>query len=266
MVTLADNFDRANSSTSLGSTSTGAVPWSALSGTWGILTNRGYVAVSIGGGGQNEAVVDTGSADGTTGVKLATVGAAAFFGLCFRATDASNHYVFEGSNGTRARVYKKVAGAYTLLGQSAENVYYASLDLIEVVLSGSSITVKRNGATLVALSDATYTTQTKHGLHLVGSSSSNSTYFDDFVFTDPAGVAITGTLNAVLPKLTASLTGTYVVGTDVSNRDWARRRGGMGLVTVEVPVAPVPPTRTRAPRVTKAVPLPTPTMVDGRPT
>lgn len=81
------------------------------------------------------------------------------------------------------------------------------------------------------------------------------------------GVAsIIGTLSATLPRLTASLTGTYVVGTDTSNRDWARRRGGIGLVTVEVPVAPVPPTRTRAPRVTKAVPLPTPTMVDGRPT
>lgn len=55
-------------------------------------------------------------------------------------------------------------------------------------------------------------------------------------------------------------------GTDTSNRDGARRRGGIGLVTVDVPVAPVPPTRTRAARVTKAVPLPTPTMVDGRPT
>lgn len=54
------------------------------------------------------------------------------------------------------------------------------------------------------------------------------------------------------------------IGTDISNDLRGRRRGGLGLVFVTPPIAP--PSPSEPTRVTKAVPLPVPTMDNGRPT
>lgn len=56
------------------------------------------------------------------------------------------------------------------------------------------------------------------------------------------------------------------VGTDTSNAFSGRQRGGSATVELTVPVTPTPATSTRGPRVDKAVPLPLPTLVNGRPT
>lgn len=56
------------------------------------------------------------------------------------------------------------------------------------------------------------------------------------------------------------------VGTDTSNALNGRRRGGSATVELTVPVAPAPAGTTRGPKVDKAVPLPLPTLVNGRPT
>lgn len=55
-------------------------------------------------------------------------------------------------------------------------------------------------------------------------------------------------------------------GTDTTNAASGRIREGVGTMTLTPPVAPVPPGLGYGHRVDKAVALPTPTLVDGRPT
>lgn len=177
---VADNFNRANSSTSMGSTSTGSVAWSALAGTWGITGNAGYIAAAP--ATLHMAVVESGVTNCTVEVKIATNASSSSCGLFVRATDVSNGYIVEsGSASTTAKLYKLVSGTATAIANSGSNVPFASGDVIQVVLSGTSIIVKKNGSTIISTTDSTFTTQTKHGLY--GAFAASGVTWDDFSVT-----------------------------------------------------------------------------------
>lgn len=180
-VVVADDFNRADSS-SLGSTSVGSAPWSVLTGAWGISSNTaspGATTLSL-------AVVQTGVADCTVQmtVNRADTATPPFFGLCFRAVDVNNNWVLEsGASSGTAKLYKKVAGgAYSVAAQSASPIKFLTNDIVQVVLSGTSITVKRNGATIITVTDSALSTATRHGLYASGSPSL-PTRIDDFSVT-----------------------------------------------------------------------------------
>ena len=177
---VADTFTRADSSSSLGVTSTGAVAWSALRGTWGISTNRAYVSSGHSSTLQF-AVVESGLADGTIQFTVASNTFPNQSGSYFRATDANNGYILESGVASTAKLYKYVAGVATQIAASAGTVTFNTGDVIQVVLAGTSITVKRNGTTIITVTDSTYTTQTKHGLYtIVPSGGTTPLRLDDF--------------------------------------------------------------------------------------
>lgn len=78
----------------------------------------------------------------------------------------------------------------------------------------------------------------------------------------------TGSLAATAPRVAAALSGSYsgTTGTDTANLLNGRDRQASGYVTVTVPVVAVPGHLVVGERKDKARPLPTPTMVNGRPT
>lgn len=194
-MSASDNFNRADSTTTLG-TSSGGQTWTAHRATWGISSNRGY-NVTNAGGSINFASVDAGTADGTVQVTIAA-GTGQQPGLCFRTTDNNNTYLLEGGSGAgTAKFYKIVSGTVTNLANSGTTVNFGSGDVISVVMSGSSFTFKKNGATIFSATDSTFLTQTRHGLYMVGLGSNR---FDDFSVTD-AGTTHNGTA-----ALTASST------------------------------------------------------------
>lgn len=82
-------------------------------------------------------------------------------------------------------------------------------------------------------------------------------------------MAETGSFAITLPLVQVAFTGVYggPFPTDTSNSHNGRRRHGRATVIRPTPDAPTPPPgRTLAKRYDKALALPIPDMVDGRPT
>jgi hypothetical protein len=170
-VSISDSFNRADSSTTLGSADTGQT-WTALGGVWGIASNQ---ARCFSNSTQSHAVVDAGLTNVTVQVTMSTVAGAAG-GLCWRAADPSNLWMWEAGNGL---VYKVSGGSYTgVLGQNA-GLTAASGDVIKVVTSGNVHTFYKNGTQVGTLTDAFNSTATKHGLRDYNGLSR----FDDFTVT-----------------------------------------------------------------------------------
>ena len=169
--TVSDTFNRADNASSLGTSDSGHV-WSALLGTWGISSNKAY---KPSGAGQSFAVVDSGLSDCTIDVTVSgtlTAGG----GITFRATDASNLWFVEMDVG-QTLLYKVEAGGYNapVTGMATFSVG----DVMSVVLSGTSISIEKNGTQIGSHTSSFNQTATKHGLRAYG----NAVTFDDFSVT-----------------------------------------------------------------------------------
>jgi len=185
----SDTFNRADSSTSLGSTDVGSLPWIAQAGTWGISSNRAYVATNA-GDNQNTAVVDTGFSDGVIQV---TVPAAGDGSICFRSVDNNNHFVI-GSIGAAVQLYKRTAGSYSGVLTSGGSLL-ANGDVVQVILNGDSIQCRINGVVAFNFNDSSFQTATKHGLRTYGGGPAMQ--FDDWSFVGYGPVRGIGSVPAV---------------------------------------------------------------------
>jgi hypothetical protein len=164
--TISDDFNRADSTTTLGVTSVGALTWNALAGTWGISSNKGYCVT----GTEATAVVDTSFSDGAFEVTVTNDSGELGGGAClaFRFADNGNGWLlYGGSFGSPGagfwRLAKKVAGGFTFYAPSV-NVTPVSGDVLHIDVLGSSITAKVNGSTVATMTDSAFSTATQHGL------------------------------------------------------------------------------------------------------
>jgi hypothetical protein len=173
-----DTFNRADGA--LGTAETGGQTWQTNGATYAIVSNQAKLtAVS---GVNNDVFVDDGQAGGRLSVKLVTASAPGQ-GLAFRLSGTNNAtgYLF----------WQNAAGGYSLSRRTATNTYTllsatsgvtaAANDVLDVVLSGSSITCKLNGTTVLTATDATYT-GTKHGFW--GGTTSLNALFDSWSHSD----------------------------------------------------------------------------------
>lgn len=179
MTDRADDFNRADSTSSLGTPSDGGSSWVAAAGTWGINSNRGYLATSS--GGQETAYLESSVADVDVQVTLAVSGSD--YGVCARLTDASNNLIGIRSGASDYRIYKRVAGSFTQLGSTVA-VTSANGDVMKFTANGSSLTLYQNGVSKVTATDSFNNTATKHGLR---SNADTTTRFDDFSITGIGG-------------------------------------------------------------------------------
>lgn len=159
----SDNFNRADNSSSLGTSSSGHT-WSALRGTWGINSNQGYMATN--GNGQNYVVIDVGAANITVECTFPT--ATTGCGVSFRGTDESNIFIWYKINSSLVNCYKRVSGSYTELFSLSESMVDG--DTLKVVCNGNSIELYRNGTLKTTLTESFNNTAPKHGLYKEGSS------------------------------------------------------------------------------------------------
>lgn len=171
---VSDSFNRANNTSSLGTADSGHV-WTALAGTWGIDTNR---ARKYSPGAQGYAVIDAGVANGTVQATLqgtVSSGGAGGGGVAFRMTDANNGW-FTEADGTSGYLYKVAGGGFSIVASYGGWVVG---DVVSVVLSGTSIIVKKNGVQVASVTDSFNSTATKHGLRDYG----GNIRLDDFSVT-----------------------------------------------------------------------------------
>lgn len=174
----ADTFNRSNSATTMGTTTTGSATWvPAASTTWGISSNQAYM---VSGAGAPSTTVESGVANCTVAVKLAP-GLGDFVGLVLRSNGAGNEYLLQyDSANHQMALLKRVGGSGAGTVMTAVTITtLVSSDVVSVVMLGSSFTVKVNGTTIGSGTDATYNTQTRHGLWCTAT----TTRFDDFAVT-----------------------------------------------------------------------------------
>lgn len=180
-LSISDDFNRADSTSSMGSTSVGAKPWTAESGTWGISSNKAYVS-----SGPSSTVarttIDAGITSGTVKATYTMGTGGTTGGFVIRSDGAGNEYLVEFSNASQApNIYKGVNGSYTIIGSGAATSV-ADGSVMTVIISGNTITLQDDGVTIAtATTDGSYAAQTRHGLYIVAPNGGVGTMrWDDF--------------------------------------------------------------------------------------
>lgn len=173
--TVADNFTRANSTTTMGSTSTGNKPWlktaSAGPPVFGIINNQAYCVAR--NTGIRQTVCDCGSGSGTVTATYPLLPALNRAGIIMRAPagfiDTSDYVrlVVSGVNATTILLDKVVGGTgATLFSTGVAQVAPAVLSL--KITAAGKITAIVNGVTVYDATPATIppAANTYHGLYI----------------------------------------------------------------------------------------------------
>jgi len=173
-----DTFNRADGA--IGTSEVGSYAWQNTGATYAIAGNQTKLTVT--GPVNNDLYVDDGQANGKIAVTIPTLFSPGA-GIAFRLSGTSNAtgYLFwQNATGGYTLSKRTAANTYVTLGTST-GITAAAGDVLNVVLSGSSITCKVNGATAVTATDATYT-GTRHGVW-AGNNALNVT-FDNWAHSD----------------------------------------------------------------------------------
>lgn len=155
-----DSFNRADSTTTLGSPETSiqtTQTYNALIGTWGISGNKAYRV----NGGLGLALLNYGINNCVLESNL-TVGSQC--GIAFRVLDAQN-YLYIRMESDSVRLYKSVADVSTVIG-SYYKVSGTFVDInLKVVLNDGNIKVFVDGVLVINEVDTFNLNQTLHGLY-----------------------------------------------------------------------------------------------------
>jgi hypothetical protein len=193
MANRADTFNRADSSVALGTPSDAGSAWSALSGTWGISSNQARKVTAA--DGQHIAVLESSAADVEVQCTFPVLENGADAGLVLRVVDTSNYLLVavRGAGGTRLELYKRVAGAETLLGAGDGSNVTAGC-VVKAVANGSTINVYVAGLlALGPITESAFSSATQHGIRAyLGTSgdaagSPGAVRHEDFSITDLGG-------------------------------------------------------------------------------
>jgi len=159
-----DSFNRADSTTVLGSTDRGDVEaWTQNSGTWGINSNQAYISAAA----TSIATLAAASEfiDCEVTVSSWASGTAA---LVFRYTDANNHIWWGGTVGATATLNIVVAGVTTTWTPDSGGADFtlAAGDTLSATCSGSVIIVYRNGKQALCISTSANQSASRVGMRL----------------------------------------------------------------------------------------------------
>lgn len=187
---IEDDFNRADSSTTLGTSSSGHA-WTANRGTWGISGNAAYQPVA---GSPGVATVDLGDKDGRVGFTI-TAGTAEAWAT-FRWLDFSNSWFVGNVVGSKYQLVKRVSGTQTTVDTSTTTNVTVG-DVVVVYFQGDSITLYVNDVLTdvsATSSDNTGSTNSRVGLR---TGSGTSTRFDTF-FADSGIISAPGVVGAAV--------------------------------------------------------------------
>lgn len=183
MTNRTDSFDRADTTSAIGTPSDSGGAWTQDIGTWGITSNLGYKSAN------NNAVefasLDSSSSNIEVQATITGGSAAAYGGMAARVSNSSNLLFVEMNvNGASGylKLYRRVAAANTQIGST----YTGSLangDVIKMRCdSANLITVYQNGVSRVSATESAGSTNTRHGLYVY----STAYRYNDFSITDIA--------------------------------------------------------------------------------
>lgn len=166
---FTDDFDRADDNTTLGT------PWTALRGTWGILSNQAYL-VATAGNNQNIAVVDEGISNGEVLVTLDSTQIGRDAGVVFRCVDVNNYWMAV-LTASAVALWRVEGGLFAnVISRSGQQ--HAAGDLVRVTFVGTYLHVYVNGESKLTHVSAVHQSATQVGLRNHGNDT--VTRFDNF--------------------------------------------------------------------------------------
>ena len=200
MTNRTDNFNRADSTTSLGTPSDSGSAWVTYQSTLGILSNTAYdVAHSVYG----VAGLQSSISDCAVQVKCSAQGN---MSCAARIADGSNFLTGGGDGSGNLSIYKIVAAAFTQLASGTAT--QAAGDVFKFTVNGTALELFLNGVSKLTASSNVGQTNTIHGIFDFLSAAAR---FDDFSITALAGggVSVTPgsgalTLTGQAPSISAS--------------------------------------------------------------
>lgn len=223
---ITDRFTRANSTTSLG-TATSGQAWTTVSGTWGISNNQAYL-VSGNASADNIAVIS--GSDGNGFVQFTLAGTPVDNqGIVFRYLDASNFWVIQRASfyATWA-IWKVVSG----VGYYVTNTGLTPTDagtVVRVEYNEDNIWFYINGFLNRTLRDSA-----NRGWNGVGIFQNSATVFtgrwDDFIAGDLDVLSTRDSTAIVTDTFTRSNTSSpHSLGTATSGQSWSNIVGTWGI-------------------------------------
>lgn len=219
----SDTFNRADSSSSLGSPSDGGSAYAGSSGTFGISSNRAYAPGAVGTGLGSVRVLDAGSADAE--VQFTIVTKSNYWSAALRWTDDSNFDAafFDTSS---VQFYKVVGGTVSSFG-SLQSVAWADGDVVKVTVSSTTYNVYRNGS--LVLGPVTHSSANAGTYHGFGVFSNTFIRIDDLTITTSGGGGGALTAGTPIQVCTAAAVTIYCDGTNGSTAS----TGGAGSNTYQ---------------------------------
>lgn len=198
-VLVSDSFNRANSTTALGTTDSynggTAKTWVADVGTWGISNNKAYEITASTTG---LVWVDTGFSDFSVSADIAWQSNA---GIVARYTSATD-YIFARIGTTDIKLFKTVAGTSTQIGNTYTFTPSAGTTYnLKISLSGSSLTVYKDGSSVITATDTFNQTATRAGFRNFNDTTST---FDNFQAQDFNTGGTNASITSVIANATAS--------------------------------------------------------------
>lgn len=172
-VLATDNFDRADSTTGLGTAVTGQ-NWSSHAGTWGISGNKAYTVVDW----SVTCLNVTGSANSKVSADISVNASNDNGGIVARLSDPSNFFLFNfQSTDQKLYLYKYVGGSATSLQSVPLTLASGTTHNFAVVAYGSQIKCYVDGVLYITVNDTFNATNTWQGFR---QTSSTMQYFDNF--------------------------------------------------------------------------------------
>lgn len=185
----ADTFDRADSGSSLG-TSSGGQAWTAYNGTWGIASNKGKGFANGGGDSYNVAALNAGQPYATYTVKVTPQSGPIDLGVAVMLADVSNFVFWDisgsGDGSVTTRLFKRVAGSFTGITSSTPMTFNPGTEYtLKVVTTATTISCYLNNSLIFASSGATgLEANTRYGLVTSTASSDTGSTWNDLTVTN----------------------------------------------------------------------------------
>lgn len=185
MTNRTDNFNRADSATTIDSPSDGGGNYTiGGGGLFGISSNQGYDPATV--AFQDQAVLESSVTAVETQVTISSSSGGGT-GVINRYADTNNWIGGIWDSNSTLTLYKRVGGSYTVI-QSTGSLTFSANDVMKLRSDSSDLhTLTQNGVSRCSGTEAAGSTNTKHGIFCDGTTSRR---FEDLSITAIAAGAV----------------------------------------------------------------------------
>lgn len=183
---IVDDFDRPDSTSSLGITPSGNA-WESVSGTWGIADGQAYLVEANPEGQRSVATIDIGTPNGGVEVQAATMTSG--WGIVFRYVGQFNYWYISAAPEYATYNITKIIDGTTVQVSKISLAPTGDGSTLRVQFRGPTIDVFIDDKPMMTLSDSSLTQATRVGLLAIGNQPLSARWANFIAETEPIAAA-----------------------------------------------------------------------------